>query len=204
MKPHAMDAATWPISLSGNYLRSTYPEFAQMIEEPFLQAQHATGRTLSRESHVTLRDVTETNLRMVCQLDVNDSQRNLVAPNAVSIAQAHYSPYAWIRAVYADEMPVGFIMLYDPTLAPPRENMAAAPDEIYVWRFMIDHRHQRMRFGERAFGLAINHAKSRPGIVKMSLTFVPVEGNAEPMYQRFGFARTGKIDDGEVVMAMQW
>lgn len=169
-----------------------------------MQKQRATGRELSRESPVTLREVTETNVRVVCQLDVTDEQRNLVAPNAVSIAQAHCSPFAWFRAVYADEMPVGFIMLYDPTLAPARPNMAAAPDEIYVWRFMIDHRNQGMRFGERAFALAIEHAKSRPGIKRMSLSFVPVPGNAEPMYQRFGFARTGEVDDGEVVMAMRW
>jgi diamine N-acetyltransferase len=199
-----MDSSGWPTSLSGNYLRAAHPDFAQSIEGPFMQKQQLTGRIVDRASPVSLRDVTEENLRLICQLDVTDSQRGLVAPNAVSIAQAHYSPYAWFRAVYADEMPVGFIMLYDPTLAPPREKMTVVTDEIYVWRFMIDHRFQGMRFGERAFGLAIDHAKKRPGIKKMSLSFVPVEGNAEPMYQRFGFARTGEVDDGEVVMAMRW
>ena len=32
---------------------------------------------------------------------------------ARSIAQAHFEEKAWYRAIYADERPVGFIMLYD-------------------------------------------------------------------------------------------
>lgn len=39
-------------------------------------------------------------------------QRQAVADNAVSIAQGHCSEHAWMRAIYLDQTPVGFIMLH--------------------------------------------------------------------------------------------
>jgi hypothetical protein len=37
----------------------------------------------------------------------------------------------------------------------------------------------------------------------MILSFVEGEGNPEPFYQRFGFARTGEIVEGEHVMRLE-
>ena len=62
---------------------------------------------------VTLREVTRETVRAICRRQVADDQRGFVAENAVSIAQAHFEPHAWFRAVYADEEPVGFVMLSD-------------------------------------------------------------------------------------------
>jgi diamine N-acetyltransferase len=42
---------------------------------------------------------------------VRPEQRGYVAPNAISIARGHFEPRAWFRAVFADETPVGFVML---------------------------------------------------------------------------------------------
>ena len=56
---------------------------------------------------VTLREITAETVRAICNLDVAPEQRGYVAPNAVSIAQAHFQPRAWFRAVYAAETPVG-------------------------------------------------------------------------------------------------
>jgi len=46
--------------------------------------------TASRESTVTLREVTKENLRQVLNLEVAPTQTKFVASNAVSIAQAHF------------------------------------------------------------------------------------------------------------------
>ena len=64
---------------------------------------------------VSLREVTADTVRAICKLEVGPEQQGLVAPNAVSIAQAYFEPAAWFRAVYAGDTPVGFAMLYDPT-----------------------------------------------------------------------------------------
>ena len=64
--------------------------------------------TITRDSTVSLREVTADTVRMICRLDVSEEQKHFVAPNAVSIAQAYFEPKAWFRAIYADETPVGF------------------------------------------------------------------------------------------------
>ena len=51
------------------------------------------------QDKVSLRDITQDTLRAILDLEVHDSQKNFVAPNAVSIAQAHFSKYAWFLNV---------------------------------------------------------------------------------------------------------
>jgi diamine N-acetyltransferase len=65
---------------------------------------------------VELREITKETVRAICNLDVAGDQRGFVAPNALSIAQAHFEPKHWMRAIYADDEPVGFILTdEDPT-----------------------------------------------------------------------------------------
>ncbi len=66
--------------------------------------------------NVTLKEVTRQTLRAVCKLDAGDGGTQ-VAPNAVSIAEASFYDESWFRAIYDEDVLVGFLMLYDPTLA---------------------------------------------------------------------------------------
>ena len=155
-----------------------------------------------RGSPVALREITRENLRDFLRLKVSPAQERLVAPNAVSIAQAHFHPEAWFRAIYAGETPVGFAMLEDWTLDP--EN---APEEwlrepyVALWRFMIDARYQSLGFGARALALLVEQARTRSPRV-MLLSFVPGEGSPEAFYRRFGFVATGEVSEGEHVMRL--
>ena len=56
---------------------------------------------------VELREITRETVRDVCKLEVADDQRGFVAPNAISIAEAHYEPKHWLRAIYEDDEPAG-------------------------------------------------------------------------------------------------
>ena len=80
---------------------------------------------------VTLREITKETARAIMRLEVAEHQKRFVAPNSVSIAQAHFEEKAWFRAVYAGEEPVGFVMTFEDPSEP----------EYFLWRFMIDHRH---------------------------------------------------------------
>ena len=75
---------------------------------------------------VSLREITADTVRTICALRVTPAQERLVAPNAVSIAQAHFEPAAWFRAIYAGDEPVGFAMLFDPTRAVAPEDPGTA------------------------------------------------------------------------------
>lgn len=154
---------------------------------------------LAQQQVVSLREVTAETVREICTLDVGSGQRELVAPNAVSIAEAYFEPAAWFRAVYAGETPIGFAMLYDPTRTTKPEG---GPDTCYLWRFMIDHRHQRRGYGAAALEQLVAHVSTLPGVTRFKTSFVPEPGNAAPLYERAGFRATGEVDEGETVLEL--
>ncbi len=146
--------------------------------------------TITRDSTVSLREVTADTVREICRLDVSEDQKHFVAPNAVSIAQAYFEPKAWFRAIYADETPVGFLMLYDETEEPL----------YFLWRYMIDVRYQMLGFGRKAMDLLLEYVRTRPGAKEMTLSCHPGEDGPEPFYRRYGFALTGRMLGDEAEM----
>jgi diamine N-acetyltransferase len=142
---------------------------------------------------VSLREVTRETLRDVLRLKVGPEQERFVASNAISIAQAHFCPEkAWFRAVYAGDEPVGFLMIEDEPSKP----------RYFLWRFMIDARYQGRGYGRRALELLCEHVRSRPGATELLVSCVPGDGSPCPFYERFGFAYTGEVDLGELVMRL--
>jgi diamine N-acetyltransferase len=149
--------------------------------------------SITHNSEVSLREVTAGTVRAICRLDVSEEQKHFVAPNAVSIAQAYFEPKAWFRAIYADDTPVGFLMLYDDPDKP----------EYFLWRFMIDERYQKMGFGKRSLDLLIEYVRSRPGADELRLSCHPGEDGPEPFYRKYGFTLTGRMLDNEAEMSIQ-
>jgi diamine N-acetyltransferase len=142
---------------------------------------------------VTLRDITADTVRQICALEVAPEQRGFVAPNAVSIAQAHFEPNAWFRAVYAGETPVGFVMVYDDPEA----------GEYFLWRFMIAAEHQGKGYGRQALDRVVEHVRGRPGARTLGSSYVPGETGPGAFYLRYGFVETGEVDDGERVIRLE-
>lgn len=140
------------------------------------------------ESRVTLREVNAQTVRAICNLQVHQEQKGFVAPNAVSIAQAYFEPKAWFRAIYAGEVPVGFVMLY----------IDQEKSEYFLWRFMIDANYQGLGFGSQALNLVLEHVRSLSGAVELYTSCVPKQGGPEPFYAKHGFERTGKVLGEEV------
>ena len=141
---------------------------------------------------VALREINEETVRTICKLSVTDAQQVFVAPNAVSIAQAHFSPQAWFRAIYADETPVGFVML--------RED----PDKLqyFLWRMMIDSRYQGNGYGRLAMLLVIERVKTRPNATQLLTSVVQEPGGPQRFYEGLGFKLTGKHWDDEAIMRL--
>ena len=143
-------------------------------------------------SEVTLREITEETLDAILGLQVGEGQRTFVADNARSIAQAHFSPYAWFRAIYADDTPVGFVMLWDDPDKP----------EYYLWRLMIDARYQGSGFGRWAVELLIRHVRTRPNASELLTSVVQADAGPQGFYERLGFESTGYYEEGEAVMRL--
>jgi diamine N-acetyltransferase len=143
---------------------------------------------------VRFQEITEETVVTICKLSetLSETQKKMVAPNAFSIAQAHFSKYAWFRAIYADETPVGFIMLYD------------NPEECkyFLWRMMIAGPYQGMGFGAKAIQLLIEYVRTRPGANELGVSCGEGEGSPEGFYAKLGFKRTGEMLGDEVVMRL--
>jgi diamine N-acetyltransferase len=141
---------------------------------------------------VTLREITGETLGAILKLEVSEEQKGFVAPNAVSIAQAHFSEQAWFRAIYAGKMPVGFVMLYLDQDTP-----------LYgVWRLMVDKEHQRRGYGRAAMQRVIAYVKTLPDATELMVSYEPGEGNPSPFYKRLGFVETGEMMGEEKVMKL--
>ena len=144
-------------------------------------------------AEVSLREVTCANLAAILNLSVSENQQGLVASNAKSIAEAHYSDDAWFRAIYADETPIGFVMLSD----------VLDKAEYYLWRMMVDAAHQGRGYGRRAVELLIEHVRTRPGATELFTSHVKREGNAGKFYRKLSFAYTGEEHNGELIMRLE-
>ena len=141
---------------------------------------------------VTLREITADTVPAICSLEVAPEQRGYVAPNAVSIAQAHFQPRAWFRAVYAGETPVGFVML----------DVDADAEEYFLWRFMIAAGHQGQGYGKQALDLVVDHVRALPGASRLVSSFVPGEHGPRDFYIRYGFLETGEVEGVEHVIEL--
>ncbi|MGE5249416.1 MAG: GNAT family N-acetyltransferase [Bacteroidota bacterium] len=143
---------------------------------------------------VTLRQITEESVLQVCQLSdtLPPLQQKMVAPNALSIAQAHYNKCLWPVAIYAGETPVGFMMLYDNPQEP----------KYFIWRLMVAAPFQKMGYGERAVQLLAEYVRTRPRAKELLVSCVEGEGSPEGFYEKLGFRRTGERLDEEVVLRL--
>jgi diamine N-acetyltransferase len=139
----------------------------------------------------SLREITKETVRLVTALDVGPVQHGLVAPNSISIAEAHFEPKAWFRAIYYGEEPAGFAMVW------------RDPDErlFYIWRFMVDAGFQGKGVGRRAIELLLAEARA-DGVDEVTLSVVPGPHSATAFYEGCGFEATGEMHGGEAEMKL--
>ena len=155
---------------------------------------------VTKDSVVTLREITADTLRPILKLSktLSEIQQTHVADNAVSIAQAHFESHAWFRGIYADEIPVGFIMLF----IGPDDEQPGKPKVWFLWRFMVGGAYQKMGFGRQALQL-IYHGVREQGGQELLVSCHEGPDGPEGFYRRLGFVPNGKYYDGELGMVLR-
>ena len=147
---------------------------------------------------VTLRPLDDTNRDAVLALRVSPAQLNFVSSVADSLVEAAEEPdgRAIYWAVYDDETPVGFVMISD-------EVGASGYIPQYLWKLLIDERHQRKGYGTATLDLVVEYLRGRTGVEAMWTSAGEGEGSPIPFYERYGFERTGDIVfDDEVLLRL--
>ncbi|HVG69156.1 MAG TPA: GNAT family N-acetyltransferase [Gaiellales bacterium] len=146
---------------------------------------------------VSLRPITDANRREVEALRVSPAQQEFVSDVVESLREAaeHPGAHAIAWAIYAGEAPVGFAMIADEV-----DSSDYLPQ--FLWKLLIDERHQRRGYGTATLDLIVEYFRGRPGVEAVTTSAVPGEGSPVTFYERYGFVRTGEIHDGEIVLRL--
>jgi histidinol dehydrogenase len=144
-----------------------------------------------------VRAVSDANVDELIKLKTTDEQEKFVAPVPKSLAQAAYRPAGRPLGLYAGGQPVGFLLLWDARRDP---DPAERADQLYIWRLLIDARHQNKGHGQAAMRWLIDEAQ-RLGVASVGLSHVP-DNPVGRFYEKFGFRYTGKVNEGELEMVL--
>jgi diamine N-acetyltransferase len=139
---------------------------------------------------VTLREITMANFMECIKLSVADAQKDFVASNVFSLAEAKADRVSNPLAIYADEQMVGFIM-YDVN----REEKRG-----YISRLMVDARSQGQGYGRAAMAEVVDRLKREPGLHDIQTSYHPDNEAAAALYASLGFRETGEFVNIEVVV----
>jgi diamine N-acetyltransferase len=147
---------------------------------------------------VSLRPITDSNRHAVEALRVSPAQEQFVSSVADSLEEAAEEPggRAIYWAVYADETPVGFVMISDEVDGP-----GYIPH--YLWKLLVDRRYQRRGLGTATLDLIVDYFSGRPDVDALWTSAGQGEGSPIPFYERYGFEQTGEIVfDDEVLLRL--
>ena len=157
-----------------------------------------------------LEKVSIDNFFPLIRLKVRRDQKNFVASNVGSLAEAYVASisggYPQPFGIFLKDKPVGFLMIgYYPDLEYARkfaEEGEATPyfmDESYlIWRLMIDKKYQGKGYGKKALELALDYIRTFPvGKAKYCwLSYEPENERARKFYRSFGFKEVKKMPKG--------
>ena len=154
------------------------------------------------ENQIIFKEICKNNLWDIMKLNVAPDQRKFVAPNSVSIAEANYSDYAWMRGLYVNDEPVGFLMMADPITGEEGEQ-EEYNGRYFLWRFMVAENHQKKGYGKQALDKLCNYVRSRPNAEYLYASYHPGDHGPEKFYLNYGFEKTGEMLGDEAVIKVK-
>ena len=135
---------------------------------------------------VELREITEDNFDEVIELRVSEDQEGFVSSVVYSLAQAWvYRETAFPFAIYADEVPVGFVML----------GYYKNRNQYTLWKFLIDKHYQNRGYGKEALRLAIKYLVETFGTNEIYTGVALGNVVAKNLYNSIGFVETGFVEE---------
>jgi diamine N-acetyltransferase len=145
---------------------------------------------------ISLRPIDESNREAVEALEVSPAQQRFVSNARDSIAEAAREPEgrALYWAIYAEDAPVGFVMISDDVGGP-----GYFPQ--YLWKLFIDERYQGRGYGTATLDQIAEYFRRRPEVEIMRTSCGQGEGSPLGFYEGYGFEQTGDIVfDNEILL----
>ena len=134
---------------------------------------------------VELKEITKDNFEEILNLKISKQQEGFVSSVAYSLAQAWVYKTAFPFAIYADNNPVGFIMM----------GYYEARKQYTLWKFLIDKHYQNKGYGRNALQLAMNYLIETVGAKEIFTGVALGNETAKHLYGSVGFKTTGIIEN---------
>lgn len=156
---------------------------------------------------ITLRKITLENRRAIFNLEVSEDQRRFVASNLSSVASCYVlatnggQPFPF--AIYADEQPIGFVMItYRIT---GYELPTIADDSYCILRLMIDKQFQNRGYGREAMKKILEFVRTFPaGPAQYCwISYKADNAAAKKLYESYGFRDNGEIENDELITVLR-
>jgi diamine N-acetyltransferase len=136
---------------------------------------------------ISLLPIIKDNWETAANLEVREDQTGFVAPNVWSIAETQFHPWTRPMAIYDGTEMVGFLVYgRDP-----------ADERYWLYRFMIDRRHQGKGHGKAALNALVAHLRSLPDCTGITVGYQPDNIVAERLYLGAGFVKGSPASWGE-------
>ena len=153
---------------------------------------------------IRLEEITNKNVWSVGFLEVNEDQKDFVADNFQSLAEAYATRNegnnALPFAVVDGETLVGFVMIGKGTVG--NENESELIRSSYcLWRLMIDKKYQGRGYGRAALQAALDLVRTWPlgKADRIWLSYEPENERAIRLYRSFGFEENGEMCGNEII-----
>ncbi|OQY39023.1 MAG: hypothetical protein B6226_02700 [Candidatus Cloacimonetes bacterium 4572_65] len=145
-------------------------------------------------NNVSLRDVTKETLLSICQLigTADIEKEKLIASNAIAIAQAYFNKDHIFKAIYNNDIPVGFVMMqFGSSMSGKGKEFGA-----FLLRYMIASPYQRQGFGKAAWYICEERIKAR-GFDKVFVAYNKEVDGSQEFLESLGFAKSGRFVEGK-------
>jgi diamine N-acetyltransferase len=144
-------------------------------------------------SELSLREVTPENFEAIVSMKVREDQKDFVASNVYSLAEACVFKDRRPLAIYAGEIPIGFLMY---TYWTERQ-------QHWIFRLMIAAEHQRRGYGREAMRLLIERMRAIPGCHQIYISYEPENQAARTLYASLGFYPNGDFVGREEIACLE-
>jgi diamine N-acetyltransferase len=148
-----------------------------------------------------LRRVTRDNWRALIKLQVREDQKNFVASNLYSIAEAQFGDEfeghwdLFPHGIYDGDAPVGFLM-YGLNFEHPKQ-------QAFIIRLMVDEKHQGRGFGRFGMEKMLEIFRADERIRQVGISYEPENEGARKLYANLGFVETGEMIEEETLALLK-
>ncbi len=153
---------------------------------------------------IRFEEITNKNIWKVCTLEPFDEQKDFVAENIQSLAEAYATRNegnnALPLAVYNDDVLIGFVMIGKGTVGNDDES-DLIKENYSFWRLMIDRKYQGQGLGKQTIDAAMALIRTFPfgEAKKVRLSYEPENKRAREIYHRYGFSETSEMCGNEII-----